>query len=266
DDRVLELLRMLTPLEPLKRHQDVKLLRTKNAAAWLLGLESFCKWRDSNTTPVEKGGRVFSCYGIPGAGKTVISSVVIDNIYSQNKVYSNIGIACLYADYKDQSNQTLAHILGSFLRQFLTTASECIPDALFEKLDVILKQGGKVGTEDIMALLKIRLQQLKRAFICIDAVDELDPNVQRQLFDVLRELGTNYDNTRLFLTGRGHIESEVQKRLHVLQKHQVVITASEQDIQEFLEQQIKDDLNPDAMDKVLAKDIIDKIIKKSQGM
>ena len=61
---------MLTPLEPLKRHQDVKLPRTKNSGSWLLGLESFCKWKDSKI--VEDSGQVFCCYGIPGAGKTVI--------------------------------------------------------------------------------------------------------------------------------------------------------------------------------------------------
>ena len=59
---------MLTPLEPLKRHEDIKLPRTKTAGTWLLQLEPFCEWRDSNT--VEEN--VFCCYGIPGAGKTVI--------------------------------------------------------------------------------------------------------------------------------------------------------------------------------------------------
>ena len=62
---------MLSPLEPLKRHEDVKLPRTKNAGSWLLQLESFRKWRDSNSVK-EENSRVFCCYGIPGAGKTVI--------------------------------------------------------------------------------------------------------------------------------------------------------------------------------------------------
>ena len=193
------------------------------------------------------------------------SSVVIDDLYSRfHGVDPDIGIACLYADYKDQDNQTLVHILGSSLRQFLTTPLKPIPDEVIEKLNDIQRRGGKVGREDILALLKIRLQQLKRAFICIDAVDELDPKVQQQLLNVLKELGTN--NTRLFLTGRGHIESEVKKYLQIGQRYRVVISASQQDIQEFLEEQIKDDLNPEAMDRVLAKDIVDAIIKKSQGM
>ena len=70
DDRILELLTMLTPLEPLKRHQDVKSLHTKNTGTWLLGLESFSQWQDMNS--LEENRHVFCCYGIPGAGKTVM--------------------------------------------------------------------------------------------------------------------------------------------------------------------------------------------------
>ena len=113
-------------------------------------------------------------------------------------------------------------------------------------------------------MLKIRLHQLKRAFICIDAVDELEPKVLQQLLNVLKELLTH--NAHLFLTGRGHIESEVQKYLQVVQEYKVTISAKEKDIQEFVEQQIADDLNPDAMDELLAKEVINAIITNSQGM
>ena len=170
----------------------------------------------------------------------------------------------MYTDYKDQANQTLAHILGTFLRQFLTTARESIPDQVIQNLQDIQRQGGGVGVEDGLALLKLRLSQLKNAFICIDAVDELEPKVRRQLLNALKELLSN--NTRLFLTGRGHIESEVQKCLEVSQRYTVVISANEQDIKTFVKQQIVDDTYPDAMDEELEKDITDAIVKKSQGM
>ena len=190
---------------------------------------------------------------------------MIDDLYTRfYKVDPNVGIACLYADYKDQNNQTLAHILGSFLRQLLTTALKPIPDQVIEKLDDIHKRGGKTGSGDILALLKIRLQQLKCAFICTDAVDELKPEIQQQLLDVLKDLGTN--NTRLFLTGRGHLNSEVQKRLQVTEEYRINLTASQQDIRDFLEQKIKDDRHPDTMDEKLAKDIVNAIIANSQGM
>ena len=190
---------------------------------------------------------------------------MVDDLYARfYKVDPNVGIACLYADFKDQNNQTLVHILGSFLRQFLTTTLKPIPDQVIQKLDDIRKRGGKAGSEDILAFLKIRLQQLKYAFICIDAVDELKPEIQQQLLDKLKELATN--NTRLFLTGRGHIESEVQKRLQVTQEYKIDLTASQQDILDFLEQKIRDDRYLDEMDEKLAKDIVGAIIKGSQGM
>ena len=190
---------------------------------------------------------------------------MIDDLYSQLNKHPNIGIACLYADYKDQSNQTLDHILGSFLRQLLTIAQDP-PDHVVEKLNKIRHQGKKVNTEDILALLKGQLDPLKRMFICIDAVDELEPKVRQKLLNVLKELATIRTNIRLFLTGRGYVENEVQIHFNIAQKFKVIINASQQDIQEFVLQEIKADLNSGAMDEVLEKDIVDTITKKSDGM
>ena len=191
--------------------------------------------------------------------------MVIDHLYAQFGKHGKIGIACLYADYKDQASQTLGHILGSFLHQLLTTAKEPIPVEVIHKLQDIQYRRAQVGTDDTLALLKIRLQQLDYAFICIDALDEFEPTVRRHLLTVLKDLGT--DNTSLFLTGRGHIEAEVQKYLQVSQVYTVTISANHQDIQRFIRQKLdKDDPNPEAMDEVLAKDIVDKIVTKSQGM
>ena len=201
--------------------------------------------------------------------KLLFSSIVIDNLYSQFYKHSNIGVACLYADYKDQTNQTLVNILGSFLRQFLITVQEPIPYEVIQKLNDIRHGGRKVETEHILALLKIRLYQLERAFICIDAVDELEPKTRQQLLTTLKELAIN-NNVHLFLTGRSHVEIEVQKHFKskVEQEYKVNISASQQDIREFVKQQIKEDydLNPEEMDTVLAKRVEDTIVEKSEGM
>ena len=197
---------------------------------------------------------------------SLYSSTAIDDLYSHSYKYSNVGVACLYADYNDQRNQTLVHILGSFLCQFLTNAQESIPDEVIQKLHNIRKQRRGVAIEDTLALLNIRIRQFKRAFICIDAIDELESKVRQHLLSKLKELVTN-NNTRLFLTGRGHIRYEVQKHFTAMEAYAIDISASPKDIRAFVRQQIKeDDLNPEAMDKLLAKDIEDVVIKKSKGM
>ena len=189
---------------------------------------------------------------------------MIDNLYARLHADHQIGIACLYADYKDQTNQSLGNILGSFLHQLLTTVRLPIPDEVIQKLQDIQHRRGKVGPEDNLELLKIQLHQLQCAFICIDAVDELEPKVRTQLLNVLKELGTY--NIRLFLTGRHHIETELQRSLQIMEKYRVEISASHQDIKTFVKQQIIEDPNSYMMDEKLVKDIIDTIVEKSQGM
>ena len=195
----------------------------------------------------------------------IYSSVVIDYLYSQFHQDPTIGIACLYADYRDKDGQILVNILGSILHQLLTTTTEPIPEEVIKKLQDLQNRRDKLGIDGCLALLKIQLCQLKYAFICIDAIDELEEKVRLKLLNILKELCTQ--NIRLFLTGRHHVESEVQKRLQAAQKYSVVISASQQDIEIFLRQQMIDDFYmEDAMDEMLERDIIDTIVKKSQGM
>ncbi|KAF8421773.1 hypothetical protein EV426DRAFT_188014 [Tirmania nivea] len=65
-----QLLELLSPLEPLKRHADVQSIRLEDTGTWLLELESFRKWCDIESTNGSE--RILCCYGMPGAGKTLI--------------------------------------------------------------------------------------------------------------------------------------------------------------------------------------------------
>lgn len=74
DDKVQKLLQLLSPLEPQKRHQDVRASRLEGTGTWLLNHERFLQWAEGPTQ--EPSDRILSCSGIPGAGKTVIRYVV----------------------------------------------------------------------------------------------------------------------------------------------------------------------------------------------
>jgi len=66
---------MLSPLEPQKRHQDVRATRLENTCTWLLEDERYRHWWGIDSTAPDND-RVLCCYGIPGAGKTVMRFVV----------------------------------------------------------------------------------------------------------------------------------------------------------------------------------------------
>jgi len=75
DERIQKFLDMLSPLEPQKRHQDVRATRLDNTCTWLLEDERYRRWWGSSTALGYD--RVLCCYGIPGAGKTVIRFLAI---------------------------------------------------------------------------------------------------------------------------------------------------------------------------------------------
>ena len=62
-----QILQWLSPLDPQKRHQDVRTKRLAGLGNWVLETSEFRKWRDAEDGCVDQ---VLFCYGGPGVGKT----------------------------------------------------------------------------------------------------------------------------------------------------------------------------------------------------
>jgi hypothetical protein len=61
----------ISPLEPYKRHQDIRQKWLEGTGNWFLLQPEFQKWRDSKSDD-DSNGSILACSGIPGAGKSVI--------------------------------------------------------------------------------------------------------------------------------------------------------------------------------------------------
>jgi len=188
------------------------------------------------------------------------SSVVIDDLIMR---HGEANVAYLYCDYRDQTSQTVVNILGSVLRQFLTTASY-VPKTIITTLESIKKKGQRAEIGDISKMLTILLPHLNRSFLCLDALDELEP---RTRFTLLKALRTEFNSARIFLTGRPHIEPEVNGALQI-QLDAMHIEANEGDIRGFLIHEIEEDMNinPDDMNDQLREEILEAVISKADGM
>ena len=68
-DENREIMQWLSPLEPRRRHQDVRIERFDGVGDWLLETSVFREWRSSEGG-VDKA--VLFCYGNPGVGKTYL--------------------------------------------------------------------------------------------------------------------------------------------------------------------------------------------------
>jgi hypothetical protein len=77
-----EILKWLSPLEPRKRHQDVRASRLEDTGNWLLEMAQFETWRDGDSQSVNP----LCCYGAPGAGKTVIWYIILQSRHTSQLV------------------------------------------------------------------------------------------------------------------------------------------------------------------------------------
>ena len=68
-DENLEIMQWLSPLDPRRRHQDVRINRFDTVGSWFLGTGEFREWQSG------EGGAdraVLFCHGNPGVGKTFL--------------------------------------------------------------------------------------------------------------------------------------------------------------------------------------------------
>ena len=70
-DKRSQILAWLSPLDPRRRHHDIRTRRVKEVGDWLLQTEEYQKWFDSIGGGKYDGSALF-CYGGPGVGKTYI--------------------------------------------------------------------------------------------------------------------------------------------------------------------------------------------------
>ena len=186
-----------------------------------------------------------------------VSSMVIECLCDQARG-RNATIACFYFDFASQNEQSPAGVLGSLLKQLVFGLEE-IPEEILEaytnRKNAIGGQGPRIS--DILKMLQITSAK-KRAFICIDALDECATEHQVKVLDSLGQLLQHSPGTRIFVTGRPHILPEIRKRLGGIVTSMSIIPKRD-DIVTYLRSRLATDTTPDAMDSTLEADILEKI-------
>ena len=184
-----------------------------------------------------------------------ISSLVIDRL-SDGVYGDNISVAYLYCNFQTQKSQFTAHMLGSLLEQVIG-GLEVVPVEIhhaFRKAKQGFDRRG-LSVSEILKLLLAALRSLKRTFICIDALDECATESRPEFLRSLHSLVENSPNVRLFVTGRPHIQAELEEH-HGRALQIIIFKPLKGDIRKYLEMKLQDDAFHEEMDGELKQDII----------
>ncbi|KAH6905412.1 hypothetical protein BKA70DRAFT_1431036 [Coprinopsis sp. MPI-PUGE-AT-0042] len=204
-------------------HQDVLGKATPGTWLWFFKTEKFVLWLDPNGDL-----KILWGTGIPGAGKTVLASIVIRELESRAKAAGGTICVCyIYFRYSYASDLTTRNILEILVKQTVERHPDCASFAE-DAHDLHLREKTQPTETELLQLLH-RFTLVKLAtFYILDALDEAPIGVQLALIKMLASL-----NVRLFVTSR---PVEVESRIPGV--HSFPIVAQEVDLDLHITQEI----------------------------
>ncbi|KFY10697.1 hypothetical protein V492_04887 [Pseudogymnoascus sp. VKM F-4246] len=219
-NRVLD---WLTPIDFDTQQSDFISRRTKGTGQWFLDSTEFQTWLNTDN-------KVLFCQGLPGAGKTVLTSIVVDYLLA-NFQGENVGIAYLYCDVHRQDELNIDGLLASLLKQ-LARGIHPLP----ESVDSLYNshEGGQIRLtlNEISSTLRSIAALYSRCFIVIDALDECQTSNgcrTRLLREIFALLATSRVN--IFSSSRSIPDIEY----HFKNSMQLEIKASDHDIRIYID-------------------------------
>ena len=245
----------LTPIDYAPQQSDFIARRQEGTGQWLLDSTEYQSWQETDK-------QTLFCPGIPGAGKTILTSIVIEDITTRVSNDLTIGIAYIYCNFRRQAEQKINDLLASILKQ-LAENQLSLPSTVTELYNRHYNNRTRPSFTEISGSLQAVTALFSRVFIIIDALDECQASQDcrniflSEIFALQTKTSTNVFTTSRFLP-------EITEKFN--EGLQIEVRASNQDVQRYLDGHMSQLpgcvlRNPDLQDKIK----ID-IIKAVDGM
>ena len=199
-----EILKSFAKVDPRSNHNMSRKLRSPGTGLWLTEGQEFKQWMET------RNARLWY-YGIPGAGKTVLASSVIEEALRASN--SNTAVAFFYCDYKDPATQDLSNILGSLAHQFAKQDEDSFTKLrdFYEVQNPEHQPNITYDSDALSTLVKEMTLVFDDSIIIIDGLDECGRNAS-VVVDALAALHEGDDSTikTIFLS---RDEIDIRERL-----------------------------------------------------
>ena len=222
-----DVIKWLTPIDYAIQQSDLASRRQEGTGNLLLESPEFHLWLSGQEPTL-------FCPGIPGVGKTVFTSIVVDRLHQSHEQDPDVGIAYIYCNFQRQREQQPIHLLVSLLKQ-LVQARPVLPKMVRDLYSQHHNGSTYPSFEQISRSLRFLVKSFRRIFIIIDALDECQnlPTLRRTFLSEVFHL-RDFTPTSLFVTSR--FERDAMELFN--DSLSLEIRATENDIQTFVSQQL----------------------------
>ncbi|KAK4167279.1 ankyrin repeat-containing domain protein [Cladorrhinum sp. PSN259] len=243
----------LTPIDHGSQQCDFITRQQEGTGKWLLESTEFHDWLKADQ-------QTFFCPGIPGAGKTIITAAVINELLTRFGADPSVGIAWIYCNFRQTDEQTVENMLMTLLKA-LSGQRPSLPGLIKDLYKQKMRMNIRPSLAEISNALLVVATSYSRVFIVVDALDELADEPRRMLlskiFDLQEKCRANLFATSRFIT-------EIQDRFKGSISKE--IRATGEDIQRYLDGYVPR-LGKFVVERPeLQKSVCDTIIEAVDGM
>lgn len=205
--------RWLSPPDPSTNYNRTLQQRQEGTGLWFLQSDAFAKWKTQRNS-------FLWLYGIPGCGKTILSSTIIEHL---KKTLPHQPLY-FYFDFNDTSKQALDSMVRSLISQLYYKREDTQKslDSLFSSCE----DGRRQPTcESLCKSLLDMIKQAKEVWIVLDALDECmtrrGPPTEGLLSWIRGLLDSEERNVHLVVTSRP--EHDIESELRELPQNQNIV-------------------------------------------
>ncbi|KAL6901385.1 hypothetical protein GGI43DRAFT_404805 [Trichoderma evansii] len=264
-----EIMEWLTPINYDAQHHEHLSQRSPESGKWIFKNPNFQQFLNGDE-------KTLLCQGNPGAGKTILTSAVIEHLQHQQPGHDAFGyreviLAFIYFDFIRKESQKTIDILASLIKQLVRDEpylSTAIEDLQSKYRDIPASSRSDKDIPEFSKILKHLINDnSKQTFIVIDALDECQ-NADTFLAEIFKIIEDT--EAKLFATTRPNksIEKRFKNGLFL------EISAAVEDVENYIKGRLSEfkvlsDENVELSQKLrrhLKREIVSKISSAIDGI
>lgn len=250
----------LSPPDPSTNYNKALLQRHEGSGQWFLAREAYSEWKTERNS-------FLWLHGIPGCGKTVLSSTIIEDLQKN--------AACLplyfYFDFNDTSKQSLENAVRSLVTQLYGKRKDVQRqvDSLYSSCENGRRQP---SIDSLCKAFQDMIQQAGEVWVILDALDECPKRKEHSTEGLLHWIesiqSSQEMNVHLLVTSRR--EEDIKSAIETWSRTENIIAIQsdlvKEDIRAYVRKEIRQNLRTWKDRPGIQKEIEDTLTGKADGM
>ncbi|KAF2488658.1 HET-domain-containing protein, partial [Lophium mytilinum] len=261
DARLMKIRQWLSPPDPSINYHKALKQRQADTGIWFLESDEFANWK------IDAHSYIW-LHGIPGCGKTILSSTILQNVLQYCVDNNEKVVAYFFFDFNDAQKQVPELMIRSLISQL---SQQCVkmPTALETFFASCQSKKQPPSLDDLLEVLHQMILVFPQSYLILDALDECADRAV--LMDLLETMaGWRLYNLHVLVTSRkehdieSSLESIVEKQNTICLETKLV----DKDIQKYVRGRLRDDksLRKWQKDPIMRREIEARLMEGAHGM